>query len=155
PRVYEFIAPANSLVHEAEKALTPKGDRRRQFEVFRELWRKSPIFRLSLALATISPFLEVLGAAPIAFHLAGRTGLGKTTLLRLAISAYADPDSPLTKIDLAKDTDNYADAQLGMLHNFPILLDETTLTSADRIAEAAYNIAVGRTKGRLLGADQQ
>jgi integrase len=42
-RRYEFIAPPDSLVHEAEKALTPKGDRRRQYEAFRELWRRSSI----------------------------------------------------------------------------------------------------------------
>jgi hypothetical protein len=151
---YEFVAQDGMLVKRAEDALSGRGSRQAQYQSFKKLWR-GEIFRLGLSLATMSPFLEVIGAAPITFHLAGESGLGKTTRLRLVTSAYGDPDSPLTKVDFSKDTANYADAQLGLLHNFPILLDETTLRDPLQLLEAAYNIAVGRTKGRLTGADQQ
>jgi hypothetical protein len=153
-RQYEFVAPEGTLLKQASQALDPKGSRDEQYSAFKRLWDASADFKLVLALATISPFLEIVGAPPIAFHLAGPTGLGKTTLLRLGNSAFADPDSPLTKVDLSKDTQNYADAQLGILHNFPLLLDETTLRDPKQLAEAAYNIAVGRTKGRLGGPEQ-
>jgi hypothetical protein len=153
-RRYEFVVPDGTLVRQAVDALTPRGSRETQYEAFRTLWQRSEVFRLALSLATISPFLEIVGAPPIAFHLAGRSGFGKTTLLRLAISAFADPDSPITRVDFSKDTENYADAQLGMLHNFPLLLDETTLRDAGELAGAAYNIAVGRTKGRLAGPEK-
>jgi hypothetical protein len=154
-RSYEFVAPDGTLIRRAVDALTPRGERSTQYGEFRKLWPRSWEFRLILSLATVSPFLEALNAPPIACHLAGPSGVGKTTLLRLAgIAPYADPDSPLTKIDFSKDTQNYADAQLGILHNFPLLLDETTLRDSGQIAEAAYNIAVGRTKGRLTGPEQ-
>jgi hypothetical protein len=153
-RVYEFIAPEGTLVKHSETALTPRGDRTAQYAAFRELWDRSPVFRLALSLAAISPFLEVIGAPSIPVHLGGPTGIGKTTLLRLVVSAYADPNSPMTCVDFSKDTPNYADAQLGMLHNFPILLDETTLRDPSDMAEAAYSIAAGRTKGRLTGPEQ-
>lgn len=153
-RIYEFIAPEGTLVKHSESALTPRGDRTAQYGAYRELWDRSPIFRLALSLAAVSPFLEVIGAPSIPAHLAGPTGIGKTTLLRLVVSAYADPDSPMTCVDFSKDTPNYADAQLGMLHNFPILLDETTLRDPSDMAEAAYSIAAGRTKGRLTGPEQ-
>ncbi len=153
-RRYEFLAPEGTLIKRAEDALTPHGDRNEQYRQFRRQWDRSFEFCLALSLGTISPFLEALNAPSLPFHLAGASGLGKTTVLRLAVSAYADPDSPLTKIDFSKDTQNYADAQLGILHNFPLLLDETTLRSPEELADAAYSIAVGRTKGRLTGPEQ-
>jgi uncharacterized protein DUF927 len=102
----------------------------------------------------VSPFLEVIRAPSVVVHLAGPTGIGKTTVLRLAISAFADPFSSATGIDFAKDTKNYADAHLGILHNFPILLDETTLSGPEAMAEVAYNVTVGRTRGRLGDAER-
>jgi len=151
---YEFFAPEGTLLHNAAQALTPKGSRDEQYKAFRGLWGTSDDFKLVMALAAVSPFLEIVGAPPIAFHVAGPSGVGKTTLLRLAVSVYADPDSPLTKVDLSKDTQNYADAQCGILHNFPLLLDETTLSDPKDLARAAYQFAVGRSKGRLTGPEQ-
>ena len=151
---YEFVAPEGTIMKHAAEAYSPHGERDAQYRGFRKLWRQSWEFRVVLSLATVSPFLEPLGAPSIPFHVAGPSGWGKTTLLRLAISAFADPDSALSKVDFSKDTQNYADAQLGILRNFPILLDETTLRSPEDIATAAYNIAVGRTKGRLGGSEQ-
>jgi uncharacterized protein (DUF927 family) len=153
-RQYEFIAPEGTLLKRAEEALQPRGSRETQYEAFQELWEQSWVFRLVMALAAACPFLEVIGVPSGVFHLAGLSGSGKTTVLRLGLSVYANPDSPLTRIDFSKDTQNYADAQLGILHNFPLLLDETTLRDPRQLAEAAYNIAVGRTKGRLAGPEQ-
>jgi hypothetical protein len=146
-RPYEFIAPEGTLLKRAEEALQPKGSRGAQYQAFKELWDGSAHFRLVLSLAAASPFLEIINAPSMVFHLAGLSGSGKTTVLRLGLSVYANPDSPLTRIDFSKDTQNYADAQLGILHNFPLLLDETTLRDPRQLAEVAYNIAVGRTKG--------
>ena len=154
-RPFEFIAPDGTLLRNAVDAFAPRGDAHAQREGFLTLWQQSTEFRLVLSLATMSPFLEIVGAPPIAFHVAGLTGLGKTTLLRLAVSAFENPDSPLTKVDFSKDTQNYADAQLGILHNFPLLLDETTLRGSDELETAAYHIATGRTKGRLTGPERQ
>jgi hypothetical protein len=152
---YELFAPKDTLLGDAVDAFRPKGSREEQYRGFRELWSRSEEFKLVLALACISPFLEIMGAPSIAFHLAGPTGIGKTTLLRFGISVFANPSSPLTCVDFSKDTANFADAQLGLLHNFPILLDETT-TQQDpkKLAELFYGLATGHTKGRLGGPDQ-
>jgi hypothetical protein len=152
---YELYAPKDTMLSEARKVFTPKGDREEQYRGLRDLWGRSEEFKLVVSLACISPFLEIAEAPSIAFHLAGPTGIGKTTLLRLGISVFADPNSALTCVDFAKDTQNFADAQLGLLHNFPILLDETT-TQGDpsRLAELFYSIAAGHTKGRLTGPEQ-
>src|SRR5262249_52949464 len=110
-RSYEFVAPEGTLIRRAVDGLTPKGDRETQYVEFRRVWPRPWEFGFTLPPATVSPFLEALNAPPIACHLAGPSGVGKTTLLRLAgIAPYADPDSPLTKIDFSKDTQNYADA---------------------------------------------
>jgi len=150
---YEFVAPEGTIIKQASQAFTPKGDKGEQFQTFRTLWKDSWEFRLVLSLATVSPLLEPLNVPPLLFHLAGLSGWGKTTLLRLALSGFADPDSPLVKIDASKDTQNYADAQLGILRNFPILLDETTLGEPGSMEKVMYNLAMGRTKGRLGGSE--
>jgi hypothetical protein len=150
----EFIAPEGTMLSEAARAVEPRGSLAAQVSGFQGLWQQSPHFRIALSLACISPLLEVIGAPPVLFHLTGPSGVGKTTVLRLALSAFADPFASVTCVDFAKDSKNYADAQLGVLHNFPILLDETTLTGSDQFAEVAYNIAVGRTKGRLGGSEK-
>lgn len=153
PLQYEFVAPEGTIIKQASQAFTPKGDRGIQFQAFQALWKASWEFRLALSLATVSPLLEPLNVPPLLFHVAGLSGWGKTTLFRLALSAFADPDSPLIKIDASKDTQNYADAQLGILRNFPMLLDETTLGDPGQMAKTMYNLAMGRTKGRLGGSE--
>jgi hypothetical protein len=151
---YTFVAPEGTLVHLALDALTPKGSADTQRRNFKKLWADVWHFKLALALVTVSPFLEIVGAPSMALHFAGKTGMGKTTVLRNAISAFSDPDSPLTRIDFSKDTPNYTDAQLGVLKDFPIFIDETTLRTTADIIAAAYHISTGRTKGRLTGSDQ-
>jgi hypothetical protein len=101
-RAYEFVAPVGTLLKRAEEALQPTGSREAQYQAFRKLWEQSADFRLVLSLAAVSPFLEVINAPSIVFHLAGLWGSGKTTLLRLGLSVYANPDSPLTRIDFSK-----------------------------------------------------
>jgi hypothetical protein len=150
----ELIAPGGTPWAITAAALEPRGSRDEQLRAFRELWERSPLFRVVLSLACVSPFLELIGAPSLVFHLAGPSGIGKTTVLRLALSAFFDPFSSQTCVDFSKDSKNYADAQLGILHNFPLLIDETTLRSAEDLAEAAYNIAVGHTKARLSGPDR-
>lgn len=153
PLQYEFVAPEGTLIKQASRAFTPKGNRDEQFQAFQKLWKQSWEFCVALSLATASPLLEPLNISPLLIHVAGPSGWGKTTLLRLGLSAFADPDSPLTKIDASKDTQNYADAQLGILRNFPLLLDETTLGESGQMEKVMYNLAMGRTKGRLGGAE--
>jgi hypothetical protein len=148
-----FVALDGTQTAEARMALTPRGSRTEQYIVLKKLRRDDEVFRLILSIVAVSPLLEVLGAPLLLFHLAGPTGIGKTTLLRLGISVYADPDSPLFMVNFAKDTPNFVDSVLGILHNFPFLLDETTLQGAGQLNDAAYRIASGRTKRRLRGAE--
>jgi hypothetical protein len=135
--------------------LPTRGSWEEQFMGLAELWSRVRQARLFHCLSTVSPFLEPLGAPSLAFHLRGPSGIGKTTILRAAgIAPVADPGSPLFVADLSQDTDNYVDSRLGTVHNFPILLDETTLRDPKAMADAAYRIATGRTKGRLTGPEQ-
>jgi hypothetical protein len=47
------------------------------------------------------------------------------------------------------------DTRMGALGSFPMLVDETTTRDAKMLAAMAYNIATGRTKGRLMGAEDR
>ncbi len=136
--------------------LLPRGSWEVQFEGLVELWARVPLARLVLSLSTASPFLEPLAAPSHSLHVHGPTGIGKTSTLRaVGIAPFADPRLPLFGADLSQDTDNYVDTRLGTVHNFPILLDETTLRDPAVMAATAYRIVSGRTKGRLTGPERE
>ena len=132
--------------------LEPKGRRKTQYRYLEQLWKKR-MGRLVLALSAASPTLELVDAPTIVLHLAGGSGFGKSCLCRAAIACYGDPAGPLLRFDLAKDTTNYVDAQLGIVRNFPVLIDETTLLNPDDIGKLAYNVALGADRGRLGGTE--
>jgi hypothetical protein len=133
--------------------LRPEGSKMKHYQYLQELWNK-PMGGLVLALSAASPALELVGAPTIVLHLAGPSGIGKSCLCRLAIALYGDPTGNLLRFDMAKDTANYVDARLGIVRNFPVLIDETTLLCPDEIAKLAYNVALGADKGRLEGTER-
>jgi DNA invertase Pin-like site-specific DNA recombinase len=107
---YHFI-PTGA---DAAAAFKPQGSRIAQYRRLKALFLNSRWAQLVLALAAISPFLEIVGAPTLIFHLTGGTGIGKTTLLRVAISVFCNPASPLAVIDFSKDTGNSLDLKLGI-----------------------------------------
>ena len=49
PQQYEFVAPEGTLIKQASRAFTPKGDRDKQFRAFQTLWKESWEFRMVLS----------------------------------------------------------------------------------------------------------
>lgn len=103
-------------------------------------------YRLMFAIATAfaSPLLSPLGAQGIGFHFRGGSSIGKTTLLRLAMSVCGDH----RKMHQWRATDNALEA-LAALHNDALLcLDELGEADPKAAAAAAYMLANGKGKGR-------
>lgn len=102
--------------------------------------------RLVFAIATAfaSPLLSPLGAQGVGFHFRGGSSIGKTTLLRLAMSVCGDH----RKMHQWRATDNALEA-LAALHNDALLcLDELGEADPKAAAAAAYMLANGKGKGR-------
>jgi putative DNA primase/helicase len=102
--------------------------------------------RLVFAIATAfaSPLLTPLNAQGVGFHFRGASSIGKTTLLRLAMSVCGDH----RKMHQWRATDNALEA-LAALHNDALLcLDELGEADPKAATAAAYMLANGKGKGR-------
>src|SRR5437764_44109 len=60
-RRYAFVAPEGTIMEDAVSAFRPKGSRESQYDVLRRLWDSSRAAQLVISLASVNPFLEVIG----------------------------------------------------------------------------------------------
>ena len=82
-----------------------------------------------LAASFASVLLQPLGGLPFFVDLWGETEGGKTVSLMVAASVWANPDESQYIGDF-KSTDVALEAKADMLNNLPMLLDDTSKTSA-------------------------
>lgn len=103
-----------------------------------------------LAASFASVLVKPLEALPFIVDLWGETEGGKSVSLMLACSVWADPDESQYIGDF-KTTDVALEAKSDMLNNLPMMLDDTSKTSA-RIREnfegVVYDLCSGKGKSR-------
>lgn len=103
-----------------------------------------------LAASFASVLVKPLEALPFFVDLWGETEGGKSVSLMLACSVWADPDESQYIGDF-KTTDVALEAKSDMLNNLPMMLDDTSKTSA-RIREnfegIVYDLCSGKGKSR-------
>lgn len=103
-----------------------------------------------LAASFASVLVKPLGVLPFFVDLWGETEGGKSVSLMLACSVWADPDESQYIGDF-KTTDVALEAKSDMLNNLPMMLDDTSKTSA-RIREnfegVVYDLCSGKGKSR-------
>ena len=106
--------------------------------------------RFMLAASFASVLLYPLGALPFFVDLWGETEGGKTVTLMLAASVWACPDESQYIGDF-KTTDVALEARADFLNHLPMILDDTSKTSA-RIREnfegVVYDLCSGKGKSR-------
>lgn len=88
--------------------------------------------------------------APFFVDLWGETEGGKTVPLMVAASVWANPDESQYIGDF-KSTDVALEAKADMLNNLPMLLDDTSKTSArirDNFEGVVYDLCSGKGKSR-------
>lgn len=106
--------------------------------------------RMMMAAAFASVLLDKLGALPYFIDLWGDTEGGKTVTLMVAASIWADP-SENKYIGDFKSTDTALEAKANTLNNLPMLLDDTSKTSArmrENFEGFVYDITSGKGKSR-------
>lgn len=103
-----------------------------------------------LAASFASVLVSVLGGLPFFVDLWGETEGGKTVSLMVAASVWANPDESRYIGDF-KTTDVALEAKADMLNHLPMLLDDTSKTSArvrDNFEGIIYDLCSGKGKSR-------
>lgn len=106
--------------------------------------------RIMLAASFASVLLDPLGALPFFVDLWGETEGGKTVTLMLAASVWANPDASQYIGDF-KTTDVALEAKADFLNHLPMILDDTSKTSArirDNFEGIVYDLCSGKGKSR-------
>lgn len=103
-----------------------------------------------LAASFASILVKPLGGLPFIVDLWGETEGGKTVTLMLAASVWANPDESQYIGDF-KTTDVALEARADVLNNLPMILDDTSKTSArirDNFEGVVYDLCSGKGKSR-------
>ena len=106
--------------------------------------------KFMLAASFASVLVKPLGALPFFVDLWGETEGGKSVSLMLACSVWANPDESQYIGDF-KTTDVALEAKADMLNSLPMMLDDTSKTSArirDNFEGIVYDLCSGKGKSR-------
>lgn len=112
---------------------------------------RHPVPAILLAASVASVLLEGASAAPFVVDLHGRSSRGKTTALRWAASAWADPTDAGAYILPWSATLAAIEGRAGFLKHLPLLLDDTKKVPAkdrDILAKVVYQWGSGQGKAR-------
>lgn len=109
-------------------------------------------YQFVLMSAFASPLVELMQAdnwhgIPIA--LVGETGLGKSTVCKLACSIYGRGSNFEISAQDGGATYNAIIARIALMRNLPLLLDEITKRDPEEIGALLYGLSNGRPKERL------
>lgn len=132
------------------RAMATSGDWRGWCETAAEV-NRSPVAALMLAASVASVMLEASDAPPFVMDLHGLSSRGKTTALRWAASAWANPTDGAAYILPWSATVAAIEGRAGFLRHLPLMLDDTKKVSpADRpkIGAVVYGWGSGQGKAR-------
>lgn len=113
-----------------------------------KLRKTSVVGRIVMASSFASVLLEPLGQNPYFVSLWGGSDTGKTVLLRLAASVYADPAHYLLNFN---STRNALEAKIAFLRSTTACIDEqmTAVTNGTKdMAGLVYDVSEGESRGR-------
>jgi hypothetical protein len=118
-----------------------------------------PRVRLVLTASLAAPLLPLLGARNFIVDVAGETSTGKTTVLRLAASAWGLPDenSEASVMSTWNTTRVGAERRAGLVNGLPIVRDDHKLARRpEDVSQFLYDVTSGRTRdrGTVKGLDR-
>ena len=133
------------------EAIKTEGDRELWYSCVKQIRKSGRLeAKFMLAASFSSILVSLIGALPYFVDLWGETEGGKTVSLMLAASIWACPDDSRYIGDF-KTTDVALEAKADMLNSLPMILDDTSKTSA-RIREnfegIVYDLCSGKGKSR-------
>jgi hypothetical protein len=129
-------------------ALSCAGD----FEAWREVVKSIlcyPRAAVGLYASLAAPVLKVLGAPSFVVDFSGSTSTGKTTVLRLAASAWGNPEPGSGILGTWNSTRVYIERASAVLHDLPLILDDTKgVKYPNLVAQTIYDYTTGQGRGR-------
>ena len=133
------------------EAIHENGDAQIWFDHMKKL-RASGKFeiRFMLAASFASVIIKIVGGLPFFVDHWGETESGKTVMLMISASVWANPGESQYIGDF-KTTDVALEAKADMLNNLPMILDDTSKTSArirDNFEGVVYDLCSGKGKSR-------
>ena len=147
----DIIFDGDSRFKQIFESIQEHGSRDRWYDHVRELRASGRIeIKFMLAASFASILLSILGGLPFFVDLWGETEGGKTVSLMLACSVWANPDES-SYIGDFKATDVALEARADVLNNLPMMLDDTSKTSArirDNFEGVVYELCSGKGKSR-------
>jgi len=127
------------------------GSRDKWFETILEIRAKKQIeVLINLAASFASVLVEPCGALPFIVSLWGGTGIGKTVVLMLATSIWADPSEGQYMTD-AKATSTAMEIRLNILNSLPMTLDDMAQIKNqydEDFSQLIYRWCAGRGRDR-------
>ena len=126
-----FMPYGNDIIFDNEQNLSSLfnsiqqvGSRQRWYELAKEIRKQGRNEALVYMAASLgSVLVEVVGALPFVVNIWTETGKGKTVLLMLATSMWADPNEGAYMTD-AKATTTAMEIRLDVLNSLPMTLDD-------------------------------
>lgn len=147
----EIIFDGDTRFKQLFESIHEDGNKQLWYSHVRELRSSGRIeIKFLLAASFASVLLQPLGSLPFFVDLWGETEGGKTVTLMLAASVWANPDESRYIGDF-KTTDVALEAKADMLNHLPMILDDTSKTSArirDNFEGIVYDLCSGKGKSR-------
>lgn len=147
----EIIFDGDTRFRQIFESIQECGSRERWYDHVRELRASGRMeIKFMLAASFASALLYPLGGLPFFVDLWGETEGGKSVTLMLAASVWANPDESRYIGDF-KTTDVALEARADMLNHLPMMLDDTSKTSArirDNFEGIVYDLCSGKGKSR-------
>lgn len=127
------------------------GSRKKWFDMILEIRsKKQPEVLINLAASFASVLVEPCGALPFIVSLWGGTGIGKTVILMMATSVWADPNEGAYMTD-AKATTTAMEIRMNILNSLPMTLDDMAQVKNqydDDFSELIYRWCAGKGRDR-------
>lgn len=126
------------------------GSREKWYSTIKEIRAKrQPEVLINLAAAFASVMVEPCGSLPFIVSLWGGTGIGKTVILKICTSVWADPGEGKYITD-AKATNTAMEIRLSILNSLPMTLDDMAQVKNqyDDFSELIYRWCAGKGRDR-------
>ncbi|WP_167955616.1 DUF927 domain-containing protein [Anaerosporobacter faecicola] len=151
PYCTNIVFDNESRFKEAFESIHEEGNAHTWYDLVKEI-RKSDRFepKIYLAASLASALVEPLNALPFVVNLWGDTGKGKTVVLMLAASIWANPMEEAYLTD-PKSTPTALELRLDFLNNLPMLIDDMAQVKEKyhgNFSELVYYLCSGTGKDR-------
>jgi hypothetical protein len=157
-RIRQFLPYQANVIFDNElnvkslfDSIKPHGSREKWYKLIREIRAKrQPEVLINLAASFASVLVEPCGALPFIVSLWGGTGIGKSVILKICTSVWADPGEGKYITD-AKATSTAMEMRLNILNSLPMTLDDMAQVKNqydEDFSELIYRWCAGKGRDR-------